>query len=169
MLSCAVSRLEARLGRQLLQRTTRRVRLSVPTTDGYRPRWRAFAQQRPQVQVELNITNRNVDLVAEGFDLTIRLGQLPDSGLVARKLEDAPLLVAALDYLQRRGTPQALDDLQLHRPALRDAAHRPPCAVDLPRRRARRGLAAAFVHRDLRRRAGRGVAGGTGDWDLPEL
>lgn len=40
--------------------------------------------------MELNITNRNVDLVAEGFDLAIRLGTLPDSGLVARKLEDAP-------------------------------------------------------------------------------
>jgi len=74
-----------------------------------------FAQQYPQVQVELNITNRNVDLVAEGFDLAIRLGQLPDSGLVGRKLEDAPLLlVAAPDYLQRRGTPQTLDDLQQH-------------------------------------------------------
>ena len=76
---------------------------------------RRFRQQYPQVQVELNITNRNVDLVAEGFDLAIRLGQLPDSGLVARKLEDAPLLlVAAPDYLQRRGTPQTLDDLQQH-------------------------------------------------------
>ncbi|ASE52064.1 LysR family transcriptional regulator [Stenotrophomonas maltophilia] len=156
VLSRAVTRLEARLGRQLLQRTTRRVgltdagrlyleqvrtafgllddaerdvlaqdgalagrvRLSVPTTYGhYRlpPVLARFAQQYPQVQVELNITNRNVDLVAEGFDLAIRLGQLPDSGLVGRKLEDAPLvLVASPDYLQRRGTPQTLDDLQQH-------------------------------------------------------
>ncbi|WP_049470849.1 LysR family transcriptional regulator [Stenotrophomonas maltophilia] len=156
VLSRAVTRLEARLGRQLLQRTTRRVgltdagrlyleqvrtafgllddaerdvlaqagalagrvRLSVPTTYGhYRlpPVLARFAQQYPQVQVELNITNRNVDLVAEGFDLAIRLGQLPDNGLVGRKLEDAPLvLVASPDYLQRRGTPQTLDDLQQH-------------------------------------------------------
>ncbi|WP_322547677.1 LysR family transcriptional regulator [Stenotrophomonas geniculata] len=156
VLSRAVTRLEARLGRQLLQRTTRRVgltdagrlyleqvrtafgllndaerdvlaqdgalagrvRLSVPTTYGhYRlpPVLARFAQQYPQVQVELNITNRNVDLVAEGFDLAIRLGQLPDSGLVGRKLEDAPLvLVASPEYLQRRGTPQTLDDLQQH-------------------------------------------------------
>jgi len=95
-----------------------RVRLSVPTTYGhYRlpPVLARFAQQYPQVQVELNITNRNVDLVAEGFDLAIRLGQLPDSGLVGRKLEDAPLvLVASPQYLQRRGTPQTLDDLQQH-------------------------------------------------------
>jgi len=114
VLSGAVSRLEARLGWQLLRRTTRRVWLSVPTTYGhYRlpPCWRAL---RSTTQVKLNITNRNVDLVAEGFDLAICLGQLPDSGLVVRKLEDAPLLVAAPDYLQRRGKPQTLDDLQQH-------------------------------------------------------
>jgi len=56
-----------------------------------------------------------VDLVAEGFDLAIRLGQLPDSGLVGRKLEDAALmLVASPEYLQRRGTSQTLEDLQQH-------------------------------------------------------
>ena len=94
------------------------MRLSVPTTYGhYRlpPLLARFARQYPQVQVELNITNRNVDLVAEGFDLAIRLGQLPDSGLVARKLEDAALLlVASPDYLQRMGTPRTLEELQRH-------------------------------------------------------
>jgi DNA-binding transcriptional LysR family regulator len=156
VLSRAVTRLEARLGRQMLQRTTRRVgpteagrvyleqarsafsllddaerdgrgqegdltgrvRLSVPTTYGhYRlpPLLARFTQQYPRVQVELNITNRNVDLIAEGFDLAIRLGQLPDSGLVARKLEDAALLlVASPDYLHRRGKPQTLEELQRH-------------------------------------------------------
>jgi DNA-binding transcriptional LysR family regulator len=93
-----------------------RVRISVPTTYGhYRlpPLLAAFTQRHPDVRVELNITNRNVDLVAEGFDLAIRLGHLPDSGLVARKLEDAALcLVAAPDYLRREGVPASLDDLQ---------------------------------------------------------
>ncbi|MGG7523764.1 LysR family transcriptional regulator [bacterium BS0013] len=156
VLSRAVSRLEARLGRQLLQRTTRRVglteagrvyleqarsafsllddaerdgrgqegdltgrvRMSVPTTYGhYRlpPLLARFTQQYPRVQVELNITNRNVDMIAEGFDLAIRLGHLPDSGFVARKLEDAALLlVASPDYLHRMGMPQTLDGLQQH-------------------------------------------------------
>jgi len=156
VLSRAVTRLEARLGNQLLRRTTRRlglteagrvyreqvrtafalldeaerdaqgrqaelrgrVRLSVPTTYGhYRlpPLLAPFARRHPAVQVELNITNRNVDLVAEGFDLAIRLGQLPDSGLVARKVEDAALcLVAAPAYLREAGTPQTLDDLRRH-------------------------------------------------------
>lgn len=156
VLSRAVTRLEARLGRQLLQRTTRRVgpteagrvyveqarsafsllddaerdgrgqegdltgrvKMSVPTTYAhYRlpPLLACFTQQYPRVQIELNITNRNVDLIAEGFDLTIRLGQLPDSGLVGRKLEDAALLlVASPDYLHRRGKPQTLEELQRH-------------------------------------------------------
>jgi len=154
VLSRAVTRLETRLGNQLLRRTTRRlgltaagrlyldqvrtafhlldeaerdaqgqqaelkgrVRLSVPTTYGhYRlpPLLARFAHAHPAVEIELNITNRNVDLVAEGFDLAIRLGQLPDSGLVARKVEDAALcLVAAPAYLRAAGTPQILDDLR---------------------------------------------------------
>lgn len=95
-----------------------RVRLSVPTTYGhYRlpPLLAAFAQRYPQVQLELGIANRNVDLVAEGYDLAIRLGRLPDSGLVGRKLEDAPLcLVAAPAYLARAGTPRSLADLERH-------------------------------------------------------
>jgi DNA-binding transcriptional LysR family regulator len=97
---------------------TGRVRLSVPTTYAhYRlPQLlRAFAHAHPRVQVELNIANRNVDLTAEGFDLAVRLGALPDSGLVARKLEDAPMcLVAAPSYLARAGTPASLDDLARH-------------------------------------------------------
>ena len=69
----------------------------------------------PQVQVEISIANRNVDLVAEGFDLAIRLGELPDSRLAARKLEDAALcLVAAPDYLRRAGSPQTLEELAGH-------------------------------------------------------
>lgn len=95
-----------------------RVRLSVPTTYGhYRlpSMLQRYAQRYPRVSIELNIANRNVDLVAEGYDLAIRLGQLPDSGLVARKLEDATLcVVASPEYLQRAGIPQGVDDLAAH-------------------------------------------------------
>lgn len=97
---------------------TGRVRLSVPTTYAhYRlaPMLRHFAQRYPHVQIELNITNRNVDLVAESFDMAIRLGKLPDSGMVARKLEDAELcLVATPGYLALAGTPQVIGDLAGH-------------------------------------------------------
>lgn len=95
------------------------VRLSVPTTYGhYRlpAILKAFVLRHPRVQIELSVSNRNVDLVAEGFDMAIRLGDPPDSGLVARKLEDAALgLFAAPDYVQTAGIPQSLEELATHR------------------------------------------------------
>ena len=95
-----------------------RVRLSVSTTYGhYRlpPVLQRFAQQYPQVQIDLHIGNRNVDLVADGFDLAIRFGDLPDSGMVARKLEDATLcLVAAPAYVAQAGMPADIAALQQH-------------------------------------------------------
>ncbi|WP_338493720.1 LysR family transcriptional regulator [Pseudomonas trivialis] len=94
------------------------LRLGVPTTYGhYRlpPLLAQFSQLHPTVQVELCLTNRNVDLVAEHFDLAIRVGDLPDSGLVGRPLEKARLcLVAAPGYLQRAGAPHTLEDLKTH-------------------------------------------------------
>src|SRR5450830_418355 len=94
------------------------IRVSVPTTYGHfrLPEiLQRFYERYPNVRIDLSIANRNVDLVGEGFDFAIRLGQIPDSGLVARKLEDAPLcLIAAPGYLQRAGTPQCLADLEHH-------------------------------------------------------
>lgn len=94
------------------------VRLSAPTTYAhYRlPEWlQHFTRLYPGINIELNITNRNVDMVAEGFDLAIRLGQLPDSRLVSRKLEDASLcLLASPAYLQEKGEPQHVSDLTQH-------------------------------------------------------
>lgn len=159
VLSRAIARLEARLGTQLLRRTTRsqsltdagrqylaaarqafalleqaegalggraeqdaltgRVRLSVPTSYGHGrlpPMLAAFARRHPQVQVELNITNRNVDLAAEGYDLAIRSGPLPDSSMAARKLEDGPMiLVASPAYARAAGPLDTFDDLQRQR------------------------------------------------------
>ena len=95
-----------------------RVRLSVPTTYGhYRlpEKLARFSREHPQVDIELNISNRNVDLVAEGFDLAIRLGTLPDSGLAARRLEDAALcVVASPDYLRSAGKPTRREQLADH-------------------------------------------------------
>ena len=101
--------------------------------------------------MELNITNRNVDLIAEGFDLAIRLGQMPDSGFVARKLQDAALLlVASPAYLQRMGMPQTLDELQEHMclPFIMPRTGR--IAPGISRGRTRCGLAAGFHHRNVR-------------------
>ena len=68
-----------------------------------RPTWTAFAE----VEVELTLNDRYVDLVDEGFDLAIRIGRLADSRLIARRLGEIGISVcAAPDYLAAHGTPQ---------------------------------------------------------------
>jgi len=97
---------------------TGRLRISAPTTYGhYRlpALLQQFSVRYPAVRVELNITNRNVDLAADNFDFAIRQGVLKDSGMIARKLEDAELvLVCSPTYVQRRGLPRDLDALAAH-------------------------------------------------------
>jgi DNA-binding transcriptional LysR family regulator len=94
------------------------LRISAPTTYAhYRlfPLLPRFVAAYPKVQIEISVSNRNIDFVEEGFDLAIRLGTPQDSRLVARKLEDATLgLFASPDYLKRRGTPKNLADLKTH-------------------------------------------------------
>ncbi|WP_312992216.1 LysR family transcriptional regulator [Achromobacter animicus] len=95
-----------------------RLRISLPTPYAhYRvlPLLPAFRDKYPNVDVHVHISNRNVDFADDGYDLSVR-GRAPDdSALIARKLEDAELVVVgAPDYLRRRGTPQALDDLAAH-------------------------------------------------------
>jgi len=95
-----------------------KVRISVPTTYGhYRlpALLRPFMERHPQVNIELSINNRNVDLVEEGYDMAIRLGELADSGMAARRLGDeAVCLVASPDYLHRAGMPASLAELAGH-------------------------------------------------------
>lgn len=74
-----------------------------------------FARQHPDLDILLDYDDRILDLVRGRFDLAIRVGQLPDSGLIARKLcEDPRVIVASPDYVSRRGTPETLGDLQSH-------------------------------------------------------
>src|SRR5262249_58646151 len=65
-----------------------------------------FLKRYPDVRIEVVCTERHVDLVAEGFDLAVRVGPLTDSNLVARKLAVVKqVLVPAPGYLPRRATP----------------------------------------------------------------
>lgn len=65
--------------------------------------------------VELDFTNRLLDMVAEGYDLAIRAGALQDSSLIATKLIDRDLhIVASRDYLDRHGIPEDPTDLNGH-------------------------------------------------------
>ncbi|WP_079228701.1 LysR family transcriptional regulator [Pseudomonas putida] len=95
-----------------------RLRISAPTPYAHHrllPLLPAFRQRYPQVQVDVHVSNRNVDFAEEHFDLAIRGREPGDSRLVARRLENAELVVvAAPAYLARRGTPQVPQDLAGH-------------------------------------------------------
>lgn len=75
-----------------------------------------FLGDYPEVEVHLVLDDRFVEIVAEGFDLAIRIGTLADSSLRARRLAESGMhLVASPDYLARAGTPQTVEDLGAHR------------------------------------------------------
>ncbi|AKF11087.1 LysR family transcriptional regulator [Sandaracinus amylolyticus] len=94
------------------------VRISVPTTYGlsrFAPRLGEFQRLNPHVQVEMQVSNHNVDFVRDGCDLAIRHGTIADHSLVARRLGTFPLaIVASPAYLARRGRPHTPDDLASH-------------------------------------------------------
>jgi len=94
------------------------LRISAPTPYAhYRllPLMGEFRKLYPEVTVDIHVSNRNIDFADEGYDLAIR-GRTPqDSSLIARKLEDADLvLVASPAYLKLAGRPKTLEDLEKH-------------------------------------------------------
>lgn len=95
------------------------LRVSAPVTFGVRqvaPAVAAFLCAFPEVDVNMVLDDRYVELLAEGFDLAIRVGTLADSSLKAKKLAEArSLIVAAPAYLAVAGTPRTIDDLNEHR------------------------------------------------------
>lgn len=75
----------------------------------------AYLRRHPQVSVEADFTGRLVDIVHEGFDLAIRVGELPDSRLAARCIGELQYgLFASPQYLARRGVPGTPEDLAQH-------------------------------------------------------
>lgn len=151
-----VARLEACLGARLLERSTRRLRLTdvgarfhehtrrvlqeldlaAATVASFRARPQGrlrvsasvvlgqallppvvaeYALQYPEVELFVDLVNRRVDLLEEGFDLAIRAGELPDSSLVSRRLGSATArLFAAPAYLSRHGQPATVQELAEH-------------------------------------------------------
>ncbi|MER8548413.1 LysR family transcriptional regulator [Mesorhizobium sp. M0684] len=94
------------------------LRLALPGSFGRMwigPLLPQFLTEFPEVRIEAEFSNRFVDLVAENFDVAVRLGALEDSRLVARKVATRRrLLCAAPSYLARRGTPTAPEALLEH-------------------------------------------------------
>jgi DNA-binding transcriptional LysR family regulator len=74
-----------------------------------------YLRQYPDVNIELSLTDRYVDIVDEGFDVAIRIGELQDSSLVARKLSKFEVAICASpDYLAQAGVPRKPEDLAHH-------------------------------------------------------
>lgn len=155
-LAKAVARLEASLGLQLFQRTTRLVRLTpdgeqlyqrcqrvlaelddlqaiasgtraapggllrvaMPVFYGKRfvlPRLATLLRAHPGLQLDARLSDQYVDIVREGIDMAVRIGELDDSSLVARRVDWQGLcLCASPQYLARAGTPRRVEELAGH-------------------------------------------------------
>ncbi|NNE22813.1 MAG: LysR family transcriptional regulator [Rhizobiales bacterium] len=95
-----------------------RVRVSAPMSFGIlhiAPRLRQYMDAYPDVMIDLALNDRKVDLIEEGFDLTVRIGQLDDSSLISRKLSASRVRAcAAPEYLENHGNPSHPDQLKDH-------------------------------------------------------
>jgi DNA-binding transcriptional LysR family regulator len=164
LISRRVSRLETRLGAQLLSRTTRGValteagmefkeyadralselesacdavarrgeeivgslRVAAPMSFGMTylaPVLAELAARHPKLRMDVSYSDRFVDLIGEWFDVAVRLGNLPDSSLVARRI--APInavIVASPAYLRRHGAPRTPGELSSHEALLQNGA-----------------------------------------------
>lgn len=100
------------------QEPTGRLRISAPTLIGrvlLAPILAEFLKRHPSVSVDLQLVDRTVDMLEEDIHIALRIGHLPDSQLVARRLADIQMIVcAAPSYLERRGTPATPTKLTEH-------------------------------------------------------
>src|SRR5690606_16651860 len=121
-----VQELEARLGAQLLHRTTRKLGLTEAGNIYYEHCQRiardldeaesAVSQRNPDVRVERILTNEKLDLIDKEIDIARRIGPLEDSSLVARRLgQFRSQVFASTDYIARHGEPRHPDELLQHR------------------------------------------------------
>ncbi len=94
------------------------VKVSVPVSFGIQhlaPLWGEFLAAHPRVSLDVQLADRVIDLVDEGFDLAVRIARLPDSSLVSRQLASTRLVLCASPaYLELRGAPQHPHELAQH-------------------------------------------------------
>ena len=95
-----------------------RLRVSAPIVGHHflLPLIPGFVARHPEVELDINFSDRAVDLIDDGIDVAIRSGELPDSRLVSRSLQRFQLLLCASpEYLARHGTPGSAGELAQHR------------------------------------------------------
>lgn len=109
-----IASLEANL-RQEHESLIGEIRITAPTTFGelvLAPLFADMLDRHPQLQIDLSLNDRFVDIVAEGFDMAIRIGQLEDSALIAREIGRTKMLVCASPaFLEQHGQPETPEDL----------------------------------------------------------
>lgn len=103
---------------QLNARPSGLVKITAPIYYGERiiaPLFSQLLQLYPDIELDLQLSNHNVDLIAEGFDLAIRLGGLADSSLMARRIGSRHYdVVASRQYFSRCGQPHTIEELKAH-------------------------------------------------------
>ncbi|ROS01829.1 LysR family transcriptional regulator [Sinobacterium caligoides] len=94
------------------------IKITAPIYYGERiiaPLFNRLLQQYPDIELDLQLSNHNVELISEGFDLAIRLGSLADSSLMARRIGSRHFdVVASKSYFARCGQPHTIDELNQH-------------------------------------------------------
>jgi DNA-binding transcriptional LysR family regulator len=95
-----------------------KIKMSVPLSYGLNvlsPLLTEFKARHPNIEFDIDLSDRRVDLIEEGFDLAIRIADLKDSNLIANKLTDVQLLLCASpNYLEQHGRPSHPNDLLSH-------------------------------------------------------
>ncbi len=95
-----------------------RLRINAPLSFGVlhlAPLWPAFMARHPDIELDVDLSDRVVDLVEEGYDLAVRISRAGSIANVGRKLAASRnILCASPDYIARAGAPETLDDLQRH-------------------------------------------------------
>src|SRR3546814_6507250 len=103
---------------EVAQQPKGRLRVSMPTSLAviFMPDIiRDFNELYPEIECELDLSIRPVDLLADPFDLVVRFGHQPDSGVISRQIASVSLgLYASADYLARHGTPVVPSELSQH-------------------------------------------------------
>ena len=95
------------------------LRIALPLSFGIRHMCEPiaeFSRRHPRVEFDLDLNDRRIDLVEDGVDLAVRIGRLPDSSMIARRLFEARTIVCgSKHYFDEHGTPQTPNDLREHR------------------------------------------------------
>ena len=95
------------------------LKINAPLTFGHThllPMISGFARKYPELRMDVSLEDRMVDVVADGFDVVIRIGVMHDSSMVMRPLADCPIVpVASPGYLRQHGAPKTPADLKRHR------------------------------------------------------